>query len=252
MSQKKQRVLWRIFWLSLIWIWILWFIVSLVFWIIGASSWWVLTEPSLLLVIKSFINRLLWLLSLLSLVVWTPLWIVRLVRSYKKQDYDSKINIKSNEIDNIYNSDFDFDISKLSQDDIKNIKNHGFKKEFSSWLSIFLNIITLWIFWFFYYGFKHDCLPKIKENDFWSWKAIWFMFIPFFNIYWRFVFRLKLTNRINLQYKVRNKKTPISKWLVITTLILNFIPYVNFISVFILHSIVIYQIQTSINKLTKE
>lgn len=247
MSQKKERNLWLILLLSPIWIWIIWFIVSFVFFIISDSSWWISTESSLL-VIKNFINFLLWLLSLLSLVS-IPLWIFFIVKSNKKKDYDSKIIIENN-IENIYSSDFD--VSKVLQHDTENIKNHNFTKSFSPLLAIFLNIITLWFFWIFYYGFESDNLPRIKNDDFWSWKGIWFMFIPLFNIYRCFVFRLELTNRINLQYRIRNKETPISKWLVLTSLILNLIPYVGLISFFIISPIVIYQIQTAINNLVKE
>lgn len=245
MSQKQQRTWWWIFVLSILWVWILWLVISVIFWVLwlwGISWWW----DTLLGVIKAFINRILGLISLFSLIIGIPLGLIWLIKWYRDTNYNPNIKLK-NKLDNIYSSDFD--ISTLDKNDLNEIKKHDFTKTYSVWMAVFLNIITLWIFWFFYYGFKHDRLPKIKENDFWSGQAIWFMFIPFFNIYWHFVFLLKLVNRINLQYRIRNENVPISKWLVIATLILDFIPYVNFISFFILHSIIISKIQSSINKL---
>ena len=250
MSQQSQKTRWWIFTLSILWVWIIWIISSTVFYLLGATS--TSTEPSLLMIIKSFVNWILGLLSLLSMIVWLPLGIVRLVRWYRDLEYNANILLETDEtvLKEVYSKDFT--IALLSANDIINIQKTAFKKQFSPWLAVFLNIITLWIFGFFKYGFQHDYLPIIKKNDFWSWKAIWFMFIPFFNFYWMFVLRIKLANRINLQYKIRNKELPISKWLVITTLILNFIPYLNYISIFILQSIVVYQIQTAINGLVEE
>lgn len=249
MSQKKERVLWRIFLLSLVRILIFRVMVSVVFWILSIVNGWIWTEPSLLLVIKSFINRILWMILLVFVPILTTLWIALLVTS-NKNDYNPITTIKKNIANNIYNSDFN--ISNLSQEDIKKIKTHNFNKRLSTWLTIFLNIITLWFFWLFYYGFQHNNLPRIQNNDFWSWKAIWFMFIPLFNLYWRFIFWLKLTDRLNLQYTIRKQATPISRWLVVVTLIIGFVPYVNFIAMFILQSIVIYQIQRAINGLINE
>ncbi len=67
---------------NLLIIWALWAIVSVVFWIIG-WVWWseIITEPGLVDVIKSFINRGLWILSL----IWIPGMIVGIVLLVKKK-----------------------------------------------------------------------------------------------------------------------------------------------------------------------
>lgn len=173
MSQKKQRILWWIFISSFLWIWIIWLIVSFIFYMIPISAW-----ESSLLAIKNLINYLLLMFWLLSLILWIPLGIVFLVKWYRNINYEANIKLETNEIEleKIYNSKFD--VFKLSKEDLERIKEHGFKNRFSPALAIFLNIITLWLFWFFNYGFKHDYLPIIKKNDFWWLKAIWFMFIP--------------------------------------------------------------------------
>jgi hypothetical protein len=56
--------------------------------------------------------------------------IVLLVKSYKKNDYNAKITLDTKNIECIY--DDIFDISKVSENDIKKIKKHNFKKSFSS------------------------------------------------------------------------------------------------------------------------
>ncbi len=246
MSQKNKQIWWWIFMFSFIWIGIFRFIVSLLFRIISTSgfSWD-------FYVIKSIINWILGLFAILSIFVWLPLWIIYLVKWYRSYNYDRHIKIKSNGLitNNIYHKDFD--IKSIIKTDIEKITKHGLDKKFSPGLAVFLNIITFGMFGFLYYWIKHDYLPIIKSNDFWAARAVWFMFIPFFNIYWQFVFWLKLVNRLNLQYKLRNKKYKISKWLAITTLVLSVIPYINYIWIFIFHSIMIYQIQSAINGLVK-
>lgn len=246
MTQKSKQIWWWIFTFSFVLIWFLWLILTLIFRIISTSwaAWDFYT-------IKSFINWILWLLALLSFIPWLPLWIVFLVKGYRNQEYNRHIKLETDSLGlrDIYQEDFD--ASNLSKTDIQKVIGHCITKKFSPGLAVFLNIITVWIFWFFYYWFRHDDFPIIKSNDFGSWKAIWFMFIPFFNIYWQFVFWLKLVNRINLQYRLMRKEIPISKWFAITTLILSIIPYVNYVWFLIFHSILIYQIQLAINGLVK-
>lgn len=246
MSHKNKQICWWIFMFSFIWIGILRFFAYIIFWIMSITSisWD-------FYFIKSIINRILWLFLLLSIFVSLPFGVIYIVKWYKSYNYDRHIKIKSNDlsINNIYKKDFD--IKNLSKADLDKITKHWLDKKFSAGLAVFLNIITFSMFGFLYYWIKHDYLPIIKSNDFWASRAVWFMFIPFFNIYWQFIFWLKLVNRLNLQYKLRNKNYKISKWITITTLVLSGIPFVNYIWMFIFHSIMIYQIQLAINGLVK-
>lgn len=250
MSKEKQRMIWWTLTWSFFIVFILRFIVTFVFYSISTLGVYQ-GDPLLLQVIENIVNYILWLLGLLSFIIWIPLGIVFLAKGYNKDHYNPaiKLDITDKQTEDIYKADFH--LSVLSEEDKAKIMTHNYKKEMSPWLVIVLNIISFWIFGLFYYGFAHDHLPIIKKNDFWSLKSIWFSFIPLFNIYWRFVSRLKLINRLNLQYRIRNKKATLSKWLAITTIILSFIPYVNLIALFILRPIVLYKIQSAINWLVR-
>lgn len=170
--------------------------------------------------------------------------------NYTQQNpYNSNYNVGSNINNNIY--DENFPISSLSLQQIHNYKSHFFREEFNTAVGIILHFLTFGIFTFIQVGLMHSKLPKIKQDDFGSGKAIGFMFIPFFNLYWIFMFYVRLTRRINFQYKLRNISLPLSSGFAIATCILMLIPYINIISYFILLPVLYGQIQSSVNNLIK-
>jgi hypothetical protein len=147
-----------------------------------------------------------------------------------------------------------FNIAKIPENQKEDFKRHAFISTFSVAAVVIFHFLTLGIFTTIYMGLKHSRLPLIKPNDFSAGKAIGFLFIPFFNIYWFFVFWLRLVDRINFQYRLRNQPDPISKGLMITTLIISLIPYLGLIGSLILLPICAGMIQSACNKLvlTKE
>ena len=152
-------------------------------------------------------------------------------------------------IDWIY--DETYDLSKLTAKQKKDFKDHRIPATFPVAVSVILYFLTLGIFHLIYFGIKHGQLPKIKSNDFGTGKAIGFMFIPFFNFYWQFMFWVRLANRINLQHRLRGREPPIPKALIIVTLILGFIPVAAYATL-VLAPIMIGFIQHGINTLVKE
>src|SRR5215216_4957698 len=60
--------------------------------------------------------------------------------------------------------------------------------DFPTWVVLVLSVLTLGIFGLIYHGLKHSQLPEVKSDDFGAGKGIGFCFIPFFNLYWFFVF----------------------------------------------------------------
>ena len=151
-----------------------------------------------------------------------------------------------NNYEDIY-SEF-FDLSKIKSDDKKNFMRTALK-DFPVAGAVLLHIFTLGLFSLIYYGIAHSKFPKIKRNDFSAGRAIGFRFIPFFNLYWHFVFDLRLVDRINLQLKLRDIKHEVPKGLILTNRILGVIPYLNLLTLPILSPIGIGVIQSGINKI---
>lgn len=140
-----------------------------------------------------------------------------------------------------------FDLSKIKSDDKKEFMRTTLK-EFPVAGAVLLHIFTLGIFSLIYYGITHSKFPKIKSDDFSAGKAIGFRFIPFFNLYWRFVFDLRLVDRINLQLRLRNIKHEVPRSLILTNRILGLIPYLNILTLLIISPICVGVIQSGINK----
>ena len=64
-------------------------------------------------------------------------------------------------------------------------------------ISILLYFVTFGIYGFFWLYFIHSENPRRKDIDPTPGKAVGFLFIPFFNIYWFFKVFLSLTDRLN-------------------------------------------------------
>lgn len=154
---------------------------------------------------------------------------------------------KERQLQDIYHEEFDLSI--LTQTEEKEFKEHRIKKTFPAWLCVFLHFITLGIFPFFYFGIKHGQLPKIKDDDPSAGKAIGFMFIPFFNLYWRFIFWLRLVDRLNFQHRLRSKRIIINRDLMLASLIIGLIPYVGLIAFLFIEPFIFYKAQIAINAL---
>jgi hypothetical protein len=52
-------------------------------------------------------------------------------------------------------------------------------------------------------GLQHDRLPQIERDDPSAAKAIGLSFLPYYNLYWVIFNTMRLTDRINLQYRLR-------------------------------------------------
>ena len=151
------------------------------------------------------------------------------------------------QLQNIYNPAFD--VSKIPNEQKEEFKKHAMVTTFDTAAAVILHFVTLGIFTFIFFGLKHTKLPRIKSDDFSGGKAIGFLFIPFFNFYWVFVFWGRLVDRINFQFKLRNQPGPISKGLVITAVSIGIIPYLGIISWLFIYPIAVAQIQSACNKL---
>jgi hypothetical protein len=146
-----------------------------------------------------------------------------------------------------------YDLSQLSDEQREGFKHHTLK-HYPTWLVIVFSILTIGIFGIIYHGLKHSRLPKVKSDDFGAGKGIGFLFIPFFNLYWQFVFWLRLVDRINFQYRLRGAPEPISRDLALATIIVSLTAIVIGITGIvssIMALIVAGQIQSATNRLVK-
>lgn len=159
---------------------------------------------------------------------------------------NSQINTKLDVYSKYFNMN---NIDVIEEDYTKNL----FFDTFSVGVGILLHFLTFGIFTIIFCGLKHSKLPKIKSDDFSGGKAIGFLFIPFFNFYWLFVFWRRLAMRINFQFRLRNEKSPVSIGLATAICILTFIPYLGgAINFLVLMPILFSQIQSASNTLAIE
>jgi len=136
-------------------------------------------------------------------------------------------------IGDIYNPAFD--LSRLSDEQRSIFMQHQSTYTFSTDAVIGMHFMTLGLFTVIYFGLKHSQLPMIKHNDFKAKKAIGFMFIPFFNLYWQFRFWLHLLDRLNFQLRLRGLLPTISKGLLLATMIVSLIPVANLAALLVIY-----------------
>ena len=128
-----------------------------------------------------------------------------------------------------------FDLSSLSHEQQSEFMQHQFTYTFSIDAVIGMHFVTLGLFTLIYFGLKHSQLPMIKHDDFKAGKAIGFMFMPFFNLYWQFRFWLRLFDRVDLQLRLRGFPPIMSKSLMLATVIVSLIPVVNLAALLVIY-----------------
>lgn len=166
-------------------------------------------------------------------------------------DYDPNIELTARQSDLVDVYKTSFKASLLSNKDIENMKYNWFVTKLNLFLVVFLNIATLWSFFKWYYWLKHKDLPKIKEDDPFERNIVWNQ-VPF---YWacKFIdYELRLVDRLNFQYKIRGKKNPISRVLMMIDLVSLRIPVLDIIPNITVWSILVWQMQSAINGLVQE
>ena len=122
---------------------------------------------------------------------------------------------------------------------------------FSTPLVVFLHFITFGIFSWIHFGLMHDRLPRARHDDPSAAKAICFMLIPFFNVfYWRFFEGMRICDRINEQRHFAGLPPTAPRGLAIAYGVVMIVPYINFLVGFpILGSIYYGMLQASVNEL---
>jgi Protein of unknown function (DUF2510) len=128
-------------------------------------------------------------------------------------------------------------------------------RDFPSWAVVVLSIVTFGIFGTIYHGLKHSKLSKVRDDDFGAGKGLGLLLIPFFNLYWVFVFWPRLVDRLNFQHRLRGGAPPVNRdlalWTVIIAVSSIIIPFA-WIASSVMGLIVAAQIQSAANALARE
>ncbi|HUT57128.1 MAG TPA: hypothetical protein VNA25_04560 [Phycisphaerae bacterium] len=123
--------------------------------------------------------------------------------------------------------------------------------EFPAAVAILLHFLTLGLFSTIWLNLMHGKMPKIRHDDPSAGKAIGFLFIPFFNLYWVFFTYHRLCRRINEQREMRRLKPNVPAGLAVAMCIIMLIPYVGLIAGLIITPIFLGVVQSSVNELAR-
>lgn len=94
-------------------------------------------------------------------------------------------------------------------------------------LAILLNFVTCGLFSIIWLGLMHGKMPQNRPDDPSAGKAIGFMFIPFFSLYWIFFSTLRLCDRVDEQRRQAGLAPAGVRGMAMATCILMVIPYIN-------------------------
>lgn len=120
-------------------------------------------------------------------------------------------------------------------------------------LTVLLHFVTLGIFTHIYFAVQHGRLPRVAHDDFGGGQAFGFLCIPLFNFYWIFNYWLRLCDRLDLQYRLREEPPRAPRGLAMAASIFAVIPYINLLLYFpLLAPILAGMLQARINELAEE
>ncbi len=124
-------------------------------------------------------------------------------------------------------------------------------RSFPVWAIGLLNVVTFGIFPFFHFSLMHNRLPQAASNDPSAGKAIGFQFIPYFGMYWIFFNSLRLADRLNLQFRLRDRPERAPKGLLIAACIGTVIPYGGWLAIPTLWTVAVCLLQSKVNKVAQ-
>ncbi len=118
-------------------------------------------------------------------------------------------------------------------------------------IMVLLHFVTSGIFPLIWFGLMHDKMPRTRPDDPSAGKAIGFMFIPFFNLYWMFFNYLRLCDRINDQRRMRGLAPTAPRGMAMATCIIMCIPVKALVGGLIMMPIFFGMLQGNINELVE-
>ena len=128
--------------------------------------------------------------------------------------------------------------------------SHSFNS-FPVWAVILLHFPTIGIFTTIWLNLLHGQMPTVRPDDPSAGKAIGFLFIPFFNLYWVFFTYHRLCVRINEQCAAARLPGSVPTGLAIAMCVILVIPYVGLLSFFFIAPIFAGIVQAQVNALNR-
>jgi hypothetical protein len=120
------------------------------------------------------------------------------------------------------------------------------------WAALLAHFATFGMFSLVHMGLQHDRLPQIERDDPSAVKAIGLSFLPYYNLYWVIFNTMRLTDRINLQYRLRGLPDAVPRGFLLLASIIGVIPYVNVLfGVFIFWPFAVFHLQRAVNRLAE-
>ncbi|MEO7328466.1 MAG: hypothetical protein ABI193_07810 [Minicystis sp.] len=124
---------------------------------------------------------------------------------------------------------------------------------FPAWAAVLLHFVTFGLFPLIHFGLQHDRLPLVEKDDPSAGKAIGFTFIPYFNLYWIVFNTLRLTDRVNLQFRLRGQPDAVPRAFIAVASVIGVIPYLNILLGWtVFWPIVIFYLQRAVNELAAD
>jgi hypothetical protein len=149
-----------------------------------------------------------------------------------------------------------FDPSRLTPDVANAWRQHRFQATFSVLLVLLVHVLTFGMATPFLMARKFALLPRIRSDDFSTAKAVGFLFIPIYSLYWVFVLCRRLADRLTLQARLHSVPDAPSRGLataVAVGWVIGAIPYVGllfwFPVQFGLWPVYLFQVQRLCNRL---
>lgn len=119
-------------------------------------------------------------------------------------------------------------------------------------LAVLAHFLSFGLFTFIWLNLMHGKLPKVRDDDPSAGKAIGFMFIPLFNLYWVFFSYTRLCQRLNEQRRLAGLPEDVPGGLAIAMCVLLVIPYCGQLIAFLfLAPIFLGIVQSKVNELAE-
>ena len=112
----------------------------------------------------------------------------------------------------------------LSEGDRVALSKHRLEA-FPVWAAVLLHVVTFGVFSIVHFGRMQAQLPRLRPDDPTFARSIGMFFVPYVNIWWAFFAPLRLVDRINFQFLLRDREAPLTKTPIVVGAILSFFLY---------------------------